>query len=157
VLPYAGFLADPEVRLWLDERAQRGMAAAEVESILFREAWCLWSIECESRFIGVTSLYEPDLTRGCARFAIVIGDKSCWGQGIGGAALKRVLDHGFTALGLRKINSDYFTPHVASRRMHERAGFVFEGRLREDAWRQGRWVDRDLVSLLRKEYQQAAG
>ena len=37
----------------------------------------------------------------------------------------------------------------------QRAGFVEEGRLREDAWRQGRWVDRIVLSLLAGEWRDA--
>lgn len=156
VLPYTAFLADREVSLWLDERAQRPISPATVESILFTEAWCLWSLDVDGVFVGVASLYEPDLSRGVARFSIVIGDKRYWGRGIGTTVLGQVLEHAFKGLGLRKVNSDYLAPHEASRRIHVHHGFVGEGVLREDAWRQGRWVDRELVSLLRTEYSPGA-
>jgi len=152
LLPYTAFLADREVSLWLDDRAQRPISPAVVESILFTEAWCLWSLDVDEVFVGVASLYEPDWSHGVARFSIVIGDKRCWGRGIGTAVLGQVLEHAFKDLGLRKVNSDYLVPHEASRRIHAHHRFVIEGVLREDAWRQGRWVDRELVSLLRTEY-----
>lgn len=152
ILPYAGFLADPEVTVWLDDTAQVPISAARVEAILLHEAWCLWALEHEGRFIGVTSLYEPDLAHGCARFSVVIGDRQAWGKGLGSLAARQVAAHAFEHLGLRKINSDYLEPNLASKKIHQRAGFVEEGRLRQDAWRRGSWVDRIVLSLLAGEW-----
>jgi len=152
VLPYTNFLADPDVAVWLDDSAQRPLSAARLEAILLREAWCLWSIECAGTLVGVTSLYEPDLSHGVARFAIVIGDRLRWGQGLGTEVTREVVRHGFTALGLRKINSDVLAPNAAALAIHQRVGFVEEGRLRRDAWRRGRWVDRVLLSILGDEW-----
>lgn len=152
VVPYTYFLADPEVSRWLDDSAQTPMSTGEVEALLLRNAWCLWSVDFESRFVGVTSFYEPDLRRGTARFSIVLGDRDCWGKGLGTAVTAQAVDHAFNRLGLRKIESDYLAPHAASRTIHERNGFVEEGTLRADAWRDGQWIDRVVVSLLREEW-----
>lgn len=152
ILPYTAFLARPEVSVWLDDSAQYPISAAQVETILLRDAWCLWSIDCGGKFVGVTSFYEPDLALGTARLSIVIGDRSYWKKGLGAAVFARVIEHGFLRLGLRKINSDYLHPNEAARIIHERAGFTREGVLREDAWRNGRWVDRVLVSYLQHDY-----
>jgi RimJ/RimL family protein N-acetyltransferase len=155
-LPYTAFLANPEVTVWLDDSAQVPVPASRVEAILLHEAWCLWSIDCDGRFVGVTSLYSPDLRRGMARFSIVLGDTEVWGRGLGTAVTRQVVEHAFRDLGLHKVNSDYLAPNAASQAIHERVGFVEEGRLREDAWRQGRWVDRVLLSLLASEWTGAA-
>ncbi len=149
---YTGFLAQPEVSVWLDDSAQFPMTAAQVETILFRDAWCLWAIECDGQLVGVTSLYEPNLAQNTARLSIVIGDRRYWGKGLGTAAVNQVIRHGFLALGLRKINSDYLRPNDGVRIVHERAGFAEEGILREDAWRNGGWVDRVFLSYLRSDY-----
>lgn len=155
VLPYAGFLADPEVTVWLDDTAQVPISPARIEAILLREAWCLWALEYDGRFIGVTSLYEPDLARGCARFSVVIGEREVWGKGLGSMATRNVAAHAFENLGLHKIISDYLEPNLASEKIHQRAGFVEEGRLREDAWRRGKWVDRIVLSLLADDWRDA--
>jgi len=148
VHPYTTFLADPEVSVWLDDSVQCPISPSRVEAILLREAWCLWAIEWEGRFVGVSSLYEPDPWRRTARFSIVIGDRTCWGRGLGTRVAASVIDYGFATLGLRKISSDYLAPNQASRVLHQRVGFVEEGCLRRDAWRRGAWVDRILLSLL---------
>lgn len=152
VVPYTIYLGDPEVSRWLDDSAQRPLSAAQVEKILLHDAWCLWAIECEGRLAGVTSLYEPNLHRGVARFSIVIGDKTQWGKGLGTAVTRKVIEHAFDVIGLRKINSDYLEPNAGSAVIHDRLGFTKEGVLRADAWRGGRWVDRIILSLLADEW-----
>jgi RimJ/RimL family protein N-acetyltransferase len=123
------------------------------------EAWCRLAIEVEGRFVGMTGLEEPDLSRGIARFFIVIGDRTMWKKGLGTAVARRVVEQGFRHLGLRKIVSNYFEPNVASRTVHQRVGFIDEGRLRQEAWRRGSWVDLLLVSILREQWvmESAAG
>jgi len=154
VVPYTTFLADPDVTVWLDDTAQMPLSAARVEAILLHDAWCLWSIDYEGQFAGVTSLYEPDLQRRVARFSIVIGDKSAWGKGLGTEVTKQVVAHAFDTLALNKVNSDYLQPNSASAVIHERLGFEKEGLLRQDAWRQGRWVDRVVLSILADEWRE---
>ncbi len=153
---YTAYLANPDVSLWLDDVAQRPVPAARVEAIMLRDAWCLWSIECEGRFVGVTSLYEPDSERGVARFFITIGDPTLWGKGLGAAVTQEVLVRAFDVLGLRRVASDCLEPNKASLRIHERAGYVEEGRLRKDAWRRGEWVDRILLGILEDEWRARA-
>lgn len=154
VAPYTAFLADARVSVWLDDSVQRPLPPSRVEAILLREAWCLWAIECDGRFAGVASLYDPDATQS-ARFSIVIGEPRLWGRGLGTAITRAVMEHAFVNLGLRKVKSDYLVPNEASRRIHEHVGFVEEGRLRADAWREGRWVDRVLLSLFAEEWGRA--
>lgn len=152
VLPYTQFLSDPQISVWLDDTAQRPMSTGRVQALLLQEAWCLWAIDIDGSLVGVSSLYEPDAARGTASLSIVIGDRRFWGRGLGTAVVRRVLAHGFETLGLRKINSDVLEPNAAALKLHSRIGFQEEGRLRQDAWRQGRWVDRVLFSLLADEY-----
>lgn len=152
VLPYASFLADPEVTLWLDDVSQRPLSTARVESILLREAWCLWVIEADALMVGVASLYEPDMARQAARLSIVVGDRRYWGRGVGTGAVAQVLDVAFTRLGLRKVTSDYLAPNAAAAKLHANVGFTVEGTLRQDAWRDGAWVDRVMVSKLATEH-----
>ncbi len=148
---YARFLSDPDINVWLDDSAQRPLSTGRVEAILMQEAWCLWVIEVDGALAGVSSLYEPEPALGTARLSIVIGDRKCWGRGLGTAVVRNVLKHGFEVLGLRKINSDVLLPNTAALKLHQRVGFEQEGRLRQDAWRRGRWVDRVLLSVFADE------
>ncbi len=149
---YVGFLARPEVRRWLDDDAQRPVIFSDVEAFAYRNTWATWSVDCGGDFVGLAGFSNFDAARGVGRFYIVLGDEAFWGKGLGTAVAKRVVEVGFVDLGLRKISSDYLAPNAAAAKVHERAGFAIDGRLRDDAWRQGRWVDRVLASILRDEH-----
>ena len=114
--------------------------------------WCHWAIESDGQFCGLTGLDDPDLSRGQARFFIVLGMTDLWGQGMGTAVTQQVLDYGFKVLQLRKIVSDYLAENTASERVHEKCGFNVDGRLRADSFRDNRWIDRVIVSILRDEF-----
>ena len=149
---YATHLADRDVARWLDDMCQRPLTMQQVEAFVFQNIWCRWAIECDGSFAGLTGL-EPTQTRGdTARFFIVVGQRQLWKRGIGTLVAGKVLHEAFHVLGLRRVVSDYLEPNLASASIHRRNGFVEEGRVREDAWRDGRWVDRVLLSVLRGEY-----
>lgn len=75
-----------------------------------------------------------------------------WGKGLAREALGVLLGHGFTALGLERIEAEV-TPHnFASQSVLARLGFVREGRLHA-RWRVGGMTrDVDLWALLRQDW-----
>jgi RimJ/RimL family protein N-acetyltransferase len=152
VAAYTGFLANPLVTTWLEDRCQRPVLFHQAQAFVLGEAWCRLAIEFDGRFVGMTGLEDYDPVNGVARFFIVVGDQSVWGKGVGTAAATRILDHGFRALGLRRIVSNYLLPNEASRVVHQRAGFQIEGQQRQVAWRNGAWVDQTLLAVLRDEW-----
>ena len=152
ILPYHAFLSDPVVAIWLEDQCQRALTVGEVERSLFQDMWSPWAIEFEGDFIGVSGFSEYTASRGTARFFIVIGKVDTWGKGVGSQVVRMVIEKGFRDLGLRKINSDYLDPNEASRVIHERNGFVIEGKMREEAWRDGKWVDRVFLSILQSDW-----
>lgn len=153
---YCGFLADRRVSLWLEDECQRPISAEKTQAFFADGGWARWAIEHDGVFIGLVGLDTPDLSHGTARAFIVIGALELWGKGLGTGILREVLRKGFHELGLRKIVADILAPNLASLRIFEKAGFVTEGRLRQDAWRDGQWVDRVLVSILAEEFEENA-
>lgn len=152
VAAYTGFLADPQVTRWLEDRCQRPVLFHQAQAFVLGEAWCRLAIEYEGRFVGMTGLDDYDPVNGAARFFLVVGDRSAWAKGVGTAVATRMLDHGFNALGLRRIVSNYLATNEASRVVHQRAGFQIEGQQRQVAWRNGAWVDQILLAILRDEW-----
>ena len=148
---YHAYLCDPEVTVWLEDRLQYPIGIQEIEKFVLGAAWARWAIEFEGRFIGMTGLEDFDPNRSLARFFIVIGDTTCRGKGLGQAVINEVVSRGFRDRGLRKIVSNYLHTNIASQKIHDRANFVSEGRLRSDVWRGGDWVDTLLVSRFREE------
>jgi len=88
----------------------------------------------------------------CATFGIMIGDKKFWGKGVGLEATRLMVEYGFDRLNLRRIDLGVFADHDAAVRCYEKAGFKLEGRMRESLFRDGKYLDRLWMALLRSEY-----
>lgn len=75
-----------------------------------------------------------------------------WGRGLMHEALAALLDHGFGALGLRRVEADIDPRNAPSARSLERLGFQREGLLRE-RWNVGGEIsDSALYGLLAREW-----
>jgi RimJ/RimL family protein N-acetyltransferase len=62
-----------------------------------------------------------------------------WGQGLVTEAATAVVRFGFETLGLHKVTVGCIEENVASRRVIEKLGFRWVGKLVDDVWRDGRW------------------
>ncbi len=82
---------------------------------------------------------------------IMIGDKSCWGKGYGGEALMEILTYGFNELGLNRIEARINADNTASLRLHQKIGYRREGVLREAIYKNGRYKDVIVMSILKEE------
>ena len=107
----------------------------------------------EGKHIGWIDLKNIDQLNGHAELGIAIGDKRYWGKGYGVGAMKAMLEWGFTNLELNKIWLRVEVDNDKAIKSYKQSGFVEEGILREDRYREGRYVDRLRMSLLRREYQ----
>ncbi|MFO0830120.1 MAG: GNAT family protein [Phycisphaerales bacterium] len=64
-----------------------------------------------------------------------------WGKGITTEALKAITVYGHEMLGLRRLFATPFASNAASARVLEKAGYVYEGRMRSAAIKDGVVVD----------------
>jgi RimJ/RimL family protein N-acetyltransferase len=102
--------------------------------------------------IGLCGLHAIDPVNRHAEFGILIGDKSQWGKGHGGAATRLMVRHAFETLNLNRVHLHVFAHHETAQRAYEKAGFVKEGVLRQYFWREGRWHDVIAMAILRDEW-----
>lgn len=108
----------------------------------------------EERHIGSVSLMKINQREQNAELGIMIGDKTCWGQGYGREAILLLLRYGFTTLNLHRIYLRVDANHTPAIRCYLSCSFVEEGRLRDVVFRQGRFEDQLIMSVLRPEYLQ---
>ncbi|SNC75955.1 Protein N-acetyltransferase, RimJ/RimL family [Hymenobacter gelipurpurascens] len=85
-------------------------------------------------------------------YFIFLGERACWGQGVGTEVTKQVLVLGFTQLHLNRIMLTVSEPNVGGVRAYEKAGFRVEGRLREACLRNGQFHDKLIMSVLKAEW-----
>jgi [ribosomal protein S5]-alanine N-acetyltransferase len=79
-------------------------------------------------------------------------NRACWGQGYGREAVGRVVEFGFTVLGLHRLEADVDPRNVGSIKVLEGLGFQHEGCQRERYLLDGEVQDAVLYGLLRREW-----
>ena len=102
--------------------------------------------------IGVTGLYEISWIPRKAELRIIIGEKEHWGKGYGMEATQLLLGFAFDKLNLSKVYLGVNAEHEPALRLYKGVGFVEEGRLRMEQYRNGRYYDVIRLSILRDDY-----
>lgn len=109
------------------------------------------------RLIGTCAFSQLDGDNGAALFHITIGERDCWGHGYGSEATALMLEHAFGTLGLHRVALSVFEFNERAIRAYLRLGFVAEGRARDAIWREGRFWDEILMSVLEDEWRATRG
>lgn len=74
-----------------------------------------------------------------------------WGKGMMSEAVKQICEYVFSNSDIIRIYAEPFAYNTASCRVLEKAGFQYEGTLRDNAVKNGNVVDMKMFSLLKKE------
>jgi RimJ/RimL family protein N-acetyltransferase len=102
--------------------------------------------------VGHVGLYMIDHRIGMAEFAILIGDRSTWGHGLGRTCTKFAIDYAFRELNLNRVYLSVLATNERAIRLYQSLGFLDEGRLRAAQFKNGQRIDVILMALLRMEY-----
>lgn len=102
--------------------------------------------------IGRVEWEELDRTNRAAEVMILIGNRTFWSQGYGTDALVALLRYLFWTKNLHRVSLSVLSWNARAIRSYEKAGFVVEGRLRDDVYDAGRYHDQTLMSILRSEF-----
>lgn len=113
--------------------------------------WLIVGAE-EDRCLGHVGLYQIDYRIGRAEFAIMLGDKSAWGHGIGKKVSHFALSYGFEMLNLNRIELNFLETNTRARKLYESLGFRQEGVLRQAQFKDGRHINVVLMSILQSEF-----
>jgi RimJ/RimL family protein N-acetyltransferase len=66
--------------------------------------------------------------------------------------VRAVIAYGFRSLELNKVHGECHGDNPASQRVLEKAGLLFEGRLRQHSFRVDRFADKLLFGVLRDDW-----
>ena len=115
----------------------------------------IWAIarEADDRCVGHVGLYQIDHRVRSAEFAILIGDRDCWGKGLGRAITKAAVAYGFSGLNLNRIHLTVLSTNQRARALYGSLGFVEEGCMRQAQYRNGAHVDVVVMGILRGEFE----
>lgn len=106
----------------------------------------------DGRHIGNIALKKIDPVTRSGEFAIVIGDRTCWGKGYSKEAAQLLLRHAFRTLNLHRVGCGTYETNVPMRRLARFLGMKQEGRRRRGAFKQNRYLDVIEYGLLKKEF-----
>lgn len=106
----------------------------------------------KGKHIGWIDLKNIDKLNKHAELGVAIGDKTYWGKGYGLSAMKEMLLWGFNELDLNKIWLRVEVDNAKAIKSYKRIGYVEEGILRQDRLRNGEFIDRLRMSILKHEF-----
>src|SRR6516164_221026 len=119
------------------------------------EVRCAVCLADSGQLVGMVSLTRIDYVHRHAEFHAVIGERDVQNHGLGTAAARAMVRHGFFDLNLHRIYVAILRENVASIRMCENAGFREEGTIRQGAYKNGAYHDLVLMGVLKSEVSEA--
>lgn len=102
--------------------------------------------------IGNAQLVKINPWSRHAEFGIWIGEKTEWGRGYGMEVTHILLRFAYKRLNLHKVYLTVDADNIRAIRCFEKAGFRYEGIMRDEVYKNGVYVDRILMSILSHEY-----
>lgn len=145
VLRYRGRKAFATTRAQLDAYAETAGAGGDLALAVIRKE--------DGLHVGNVTLNGILWPHGTAELSIMIGEKTCWGQGYGGEVVAGVTDHAFLSMGLRRLWAE--SPNPSFNRVMARQGWTREGVKRAAFLVDGAYADVVCWGLLRAEYDEA--
>jgi len=98
--------------------------------------------------IGVCGFINIDKENKSADVAIILGERKQRGKHLGSKSLELLVNYGFKKLKLHRIGAEIFEYNKKSIKMFESLNFKLEATMRHRLWRDGKWWDVYLYSIL---------
>ncbi|HYU25814.1 MAG TPA: GNAT family protein, partial [Thermoanaerobaculia bacterium] len=96
------------------------------------------------------SIHDIDWVSRSGWFGLFIGEPSAWNRGFGSDAIGTLVRFAFDEMNLRKLRINVFDYNDRAKHVLEARGFVQEGRLRDDFYRDGAFHDLVIYSIFRE-------
>lgn len=103
--------------------------------------------------LGLVSLVSINYMNQSAEFHIMIGDTKNQGRGLGTFAVNSMLNHAFNNMNLQRVELTVLEDNARAKHLYEKCGFVYEGKKRKAKYKNGKFVNMLMYSILRSEFQ----
>lgn len=144
--PYPGWFNDAETCAGNSHHVQpytRAQALDYIKTVRLDKTCIVLAMErkTDNAHVGNVSLQHIHPVHRSAELAIVIGEKTARGQGLGVEACGALVAHGFQALNLNRIQCGTFATNAGMISTARKLGFEQEGVRRQAAFKDGSYVD----------------
>ncbi|WP_299104101.1 GNAT family protein [uncultured Tenacibaculum sp.] len=159
VVPFYTWINDDEVikyslPLFLKIKTKEEIDAWYVELLKDTELLNLGIfLEDTGQLIGYAGICNISRLNKSGEYYIFIGEKSFWGKGIAKVVTKEIVHIGFNKYDLNRIFLTVSEPNIGGVKAYEKAGFKYEGNLREACFRGGKFHDKIIMSVLKSEWE----
>lgn len=110
-----------------------------------------FAITVNDKVIGSIGVFrQGNIHRQTAELGYYIAEEY-WGKGITTDAIRQICEYVFSKSDIIRIYAEPFAYNTASCRVLEKAGFQYEGTLRNNAVKNGNVISMKMYSLLREE------
>ena len=110
-----------------------------------------FAITVDNKVIGNIGVFrQENIHRQTAELGYYISEEY-WGKGIMTEAVKQICEYVFSNSYIIRIYAEPFAYNTASCRVLEKAGFQYEGTLRNNAVKNGKVIDMKMYSILKAE------
>jgi [ribosomal protein S5]-alanine N-acetyltransferase len=112
-----------------------------------------WAIEYKEtkKVIGTIDFVAWSTIHSRAEIGFILS-KEYWGKGLILEAASKVIEFGFTKMGLNRIEAPCMVENIQSQRVLQKLGMRLEGIAREKYFIKGKVRDMALYSILKNEY-----
>jgi RimJ/RimL family protein N-acetyltransferase len=100
--------------------------------------------------IGNASIHGIDWVSRSAWFGLFIGEPAAWNRGFGSDAIHTLVRFAFDDMNLHKLRINVFDYNEKAKHVLQSRGFVQEGKLERDFYREGAYHDIVVLSVFRE-------
>lgn len=142
----------PEVWRYMDYELPYSLADVKDDIDRSRREGHPFTILVDDRPIGRIGLNQFRRRDRICSLYMFIGEPAFWGRGYAEDAAMALLAYAFDRWDLWMVELWSLADNNRAVAMYEKCGFVQEARLRQRSYKEGRWVDRAVMSVNRDEF-----
>jgi RimJ/RimL family protein N-acetyltransferase len=151
---YLSWLHDPEVMKGIETSGYTMKSLQQyIRDILTNDKTEMFTIKdiISKKHIGNIKLVN-DFKNNHSELGILIGDKNYWGKGIGSEACSLIVEYAFNTHNMNKVWLTVHSNNPAAYQLYKKLGFKEEGCLKEHIKYQGKYIDKYLMAIYKKNW-----
>lgn len=105
-----------------------------------------------NRYIGNVYILDINERDRKGNSHILIGEREFWGKGYATEAYELLLDYAFNERAFHRIGAHVLEENAACIALHKKCGFSQDGVFRKATFKNGKWQNQIIFSILEEEY-----